>query len=96
MLDPHFARRTAAQWLQAFAAAGVPCAPINGYGEALADPQATHLQLVQAQTLPGGHATHTVGCPVRLDGAVIAVNTTPPALNEHGPALRAAAKESTP
>jgi hypothetical protein len=46
----------------------VPCAPINGYAEALADPQALHLQLVREQVLPGGHATRTVGCPVRLDG----------------------------
>jgi crotonobetainyl-CoA:carnitine CoA-transferase CaiB-like acyl-CoA transferase len=36
--------------------AGVPCAPINGYSEALADPQAAHLQLVQPMTLPGGTA----------------------------------------
>jgi crotonobetainyl-CoA:carnitine CoA-transferase CaiB-like acyl-CoA transferase len=89
LLDPHFAQRTAAQWLQAFADAGVPCAPINGYGEALADPQAQHLELVQDQTLPGGTHTRTVGCPVRLDGQPVAVDTRPPALNEHGPALRA-------
>jgi crotonobetainyl-CoA:carnitine CoA-transferase CaiB-like acyl-CoA transferase len=89
LLDPHFAQRTATQWLQAFADAGVPCAPINGYGEALADPQAQHLELVQSQTLPGGTHTRTVGCPVRLDGQPVAVDTRPPALNEHGPALRA-------
>lgn len=88
LLDVHFARRPVAQWLSAFAAAGVPHAPINGYGEALADPQAAHLQLVRAQVLPGGHATRTVGCPVRLDGRVVDVNTVPPALDEHGPAIR--------
>lgn len=84
-LDPHFARQGVPHWLQAFAAAGVPCAPINGYAEALADPQATHLQLVRDQLLPGGHATHTVGCPLRLDGRPIAVDTTVPALGS-GPA----------
>jgi crotonobetainyl-CoA:carnitine CoA-transferase CaiB-like acyl-CoA transferase len=88
LLDPHFARRTAAQWLQAFQDAGVPCAPINGYAEALADAQADHLQLVQPQELPGGTHTRTVGCPVRLDGQPVTVNTRPPALNEHGPAMR--------
>lgn len=90
LLDPHFAQRSVADWLAAFAAAGVPHAPINGYREALADPQATHLQLVQPQRLPGGHATRTVGCPLRLDGQVPAVDTRPPALDEHGAALRAA------
>lgn len=88
LLDPHFAARSVAHWLAAFAAAGVPHAPINGYGEALADPQAAHLQLVRPQVLPGGHATRTVGCPVRLDGRVVDVNTTPPALDEHGAQLR--------
>ena len=93
LLDPHFAQRTAAQWLQGFAAAGVPCAPLNGYAEALADPQAAHLGLVQPQVLPGGHATRTVVCPVRLDGQPPAVDTRPPALDEHGAALRAAAED---
>jgi crotonobetainyl-CoA:carnitine CoA-transferase CaiB-like acyl-CoA transferase len=88
LLDPHFAQQGVAHWLAAFGAAGVPSAPINGYGEALADPQALHLQLVQAQTLPGGHATRTVACPIRLDGQVLPVDTTPPALNAHADALR--------
>ena len=91
LLDPHFAPRDVADWLSAFAAAGVPHAPINGYREALADPQAAHLQLVQPQVLPGGHATRTVGCPLRLDGLPVPVDTRPPALDEHGPALREAA-----
>lgn len=96
LLDPHFARRKAAQWLQAFADAGVPCAPINGYGEALADPQSAHLQLVQEQTLPGGTHTRTVGCPVRLDGQPVTVDTRPPALNEHAAELRDGANATQP
>jgi len=79
-LDPHFIRHGVQHWLRAFAAAGVPCAPINGYAEALADPQTAHLQLVRDQVLPGGHATHTVGCPVRLDGRPVEVDTAVPAL----------------
>jgi crotonobetainyl-CoA:carnitine CoA-transferase CaiB-like acyl-CoA transferase len=85
-----------AHWLAAFAAAGVPCAPINGYGAALADPQAQHLQLVRPQVLPGGHQTRTVGCPVRIDGQVAPVDTRPPALGEHAPELRARAGLPTP
>ena len=46
MLEARFAAAPAAQWLERFRAAGVPCAPINGYAEALADPQAAHLGLV--------------------------------------------------
>lgn len=83
LLDPHFAAQALSHWLQAFAAVGVPCAPINGYAEALADPQAQHLQLVRQQVLPGGHVTRTVGCPVRLDGQAIAVDTSVPVLGAH-------------
>lgn len=89
LLEPRFLHHPAAHWLQAFAAVGVPCAPINGYREALADPQTDHLRLVQSQTLPGGSATRTVVCPVRLDGRLVSVQTRPPALGEHGDALRA-------
>ncbi|MGE0356410.1 MAG: CaiB/BaiF CoA transferase family protein [Burkholderiales bacterium] len=95
LLEARFAGAGAAEWLARFRAAGVPCAPINGYAEALADPQAAHLGLVVPATLPGGHATRTVGCPVRLDGRAVAVSTSFPALGEHTEALRAAAKEAT-
>ena len=84
---------TSHAWLERFRAAGVPSAPINGYAEALADPQAEALGLVVPATLPGGHATRTVGCPIRLDGGAVAVNTTFPALGEHTAALRAQPKE---
>jgi crotonobetainyl-CoA:carnitine CoA-transferase CaiB-like acyl-CoA transferase len=96
LLDPHFARQPVAHWLAAFSAAGVPGAPINGYGEALADPQTAHLGLVREQQLPGGQHTHTVGCPIRLDGQVLPADTRPPALGEHGAAFRAAEGWPTP
>lgn len=93
LLEARFAAAPAADWLGRMRAAGVPCAPINGYAEALADPQAAHLGLVIPATLPGGHATRTVGCPVRLEGAAVGVEATFPALGEHTAALRAALKE---
>jgi crotonobetainyl-CoA:carnitine CoA-transferase CaiB-like acyl-CoA transferase len=39
ILEAELARRSSADWLPALAAEGVPCAPINGVAEALADPQ---------------------------------------------------------
>ena len=88
LLDLRFALQPVATWLDRFAQAGVPCAPINGYREALDDPQTLHLQLVREQVLPGGHRTRTVGCPVRIDGQTVAVDTRPPALDQDGPSLR--------
>ncbi|MBH1962909.1 MAG: CoA transferase [Comamonadaceae bacterium] len=95
LLEVKFAHASIKDWVSRFADAGVPSAPINGFAEALADPQAEHLQLVHPMSLPGGTETRTVGCPVRFDGDVIEVNTRPPALNEHGKVLRTI-YESTP
>lgn len=94
MLEERFATAPVSSWLDRFRAVGVPSAPINGYAEALADPQAVHLGLVVPATLPGGHATRTVGCPVRLDGEAVAVHATFPALGEHTAAMRAVTKEA--
>jgi crotonobetainyl-CoA:carnitine CoA-transferase CaiB-like acyl-CoA transferase len=95
LLEVHFVSRDAAHWLARFAAAGVPSAPINGYAEALADPQVGHLELIQPMTLPGGAATRTFVCPVRIDGRPVPVDTHAPALDEHGEALRARARDWT-
>ena len=87
LLEVRFTTDTSANWLGRFAPAGVPSAPINGYAEALADPQSTHLGLVQPATLPNGVHTRTVVCPVRIDGQVLPVDTRPPALGEHSSSI---------
>ncbi|TXL64725.1 CoA transferase [Zeimonas arvi] len=94
LLEARFVLDDAAQWLARFEKAGVPHAPINGYDEALADPQAAHLELVRPMTMPGGTDTKTFVCPVRIDGAPVVVNTRAPALGEHEDELRAAAKRT--
>jgi crotonobetainyl-CoA:carnitine CoA-transferase CaiB-like acyl-CoA transferase len=83
ILQPAFATRNVAYWLNAFAEAGVPHAPINGYAEALNDPQSHHLELVRTLQLPSGATTSTVACPVRLDGKAVPMRTELPLLGEH-------------
>src|SRR5690606_1740353 len=85
LLEERFAERDAADWLARFEAAGVPNPPINGYAEALADPQAGHLELVREVTLPSGRRTRTVVCPVWIDGAPVPVRTTMPLLEKPEP-----------
>ncbi|MBA3478591.1 MAG: CoA transferase [Lautropia sp.] len=85
ILERRFAAADAQDWLARFEAAGVPNAPINGYAEALADPQAQHLQLVRDVVLPSGRPTRTVTCPVWIDGAPVAVSTAFPSLGEECP-----------
>ncbi|TAL86643.1 MAG: CoA transferase, partial [Candidimonas sp.] len=47
ILEAIFARADAETWLERFRNAGVPCAPINNYSDALSDPQVAHMQWVQ-------------------------------------------------
>lgn len=82
LLEQRFATADAADWLTRFEAAGVPNAPINDYAQALADPQAQHLRLVQPIALPSGKPTRTVGCPVWIDGAPVAIATRLPQLGD--------------
>ena len=83
LLETHFAEHPAAHWLAAFAQAGVPSTPINGYAEALADPQVEHSGLVAPLTLPSGGETRTVVLPMRFGAERPGVRRPPPALGQH-------------
>ena len=83
ILDPRFAERTAAEWLEEMDARGVPCAPINDYPRVLDDPQVAHLGLVHPLTLPNGVETRTIGFPVSMSGYAFEINRAPPALGAH-------------
>jgi len=91
ILTRDFRQHSAHGWLKKFADAGVPCAPINRYSEALSDPQTEHLGLVKPLTLPNGHRTRTVTCPVRLDGHNVPTSPLVPLLGEHTMVVRNAA-----
>lgn len=69
--------------LERLRAAGVPCAPINTYSEALSDPQVVAMDWVEDQALPGGTETKTFGNPVSFDGAKASLALSPPRLDEH-------------
>jgi len=89
LLEKEFARFTAAELLAACIARGVPCAPINDYGEALQDPQVAHMEWVREIDLPGGGRTKTMIAPLRLSGKKVDIRLRPPALDEHGTQIRA-------
>lgn len=83
ILGPRFADRTAAEWLEAMDARGVPCAPINDYPRVLDDPQVAHLGLVHPLTLPNGVQTRTTGFPVAMSGYAFEIHRSPPPLGAH-------------
>jgi len=88
-LRPIFAERPREDWLARLTAADVPHAPILGLDEALADPQLRHLDLERTLEHPLEGRVRTIRSPIFLDGERDdAGSTAPPALDEHGAALR--------
>ena len=83
LLEAEFAKHSAREMLEKFRAAGVPCAPINTYSEALQDEQVQHMGWVQDITLPSGHRTRTFGSPLRLSGKGFPILRDPPELGAH-------------
>jgi crotonobetainyl-CoA:carnitine CoA-transferase CaiB-like acyl-CoA transferase len=79
ILEKRFAGLTAEQCLDIARKHGVPCAPINTYSQALADPQVEHYGWIQPLALPGGGTTRTFGFPLVTSQKV----SPPPALGEH-------------
>lgn len=71
------------QVLAMFRQAGVPCAPINSYSDALADEQVEFMGWVQPLELPSGVVTRTFASPLRFDGQGQPIYRRPPALGEH-------------
>lgn len=82
-LESVFATEDVSHWLSSFAAAGVPCSPINSYSQALDDPQVAHMGWVQDLTLANGKTTRTFGPPLRINGETLQIAARPPALGEH-------------
>jgi len=82
ILQSVFSTRTADDWLVAFNAQGIPCAPINTFEESLTNSQTQHMNLVREMSLPNGVETKTVPYPVVISGFDPIV-TTAPELGEH-------------
>jgi len=90
VLAPAFAARPREEWVRRLSASDVPHAPILGLDEALEDPQMRHLGLVRDLMHPDEGAVRTLRTPIWFDGdRDDADMTPPPALDEHGKALRA-------
>ena len=83
ILEAEFEAHTSDELLDRFRKAGVPCAPINTYSQALADPQVAHMGWVQTLPLPTGATTKTFVSPLRFSGNGATIDRPPPALGEH-------------
>ncbi|MCP5083996.1 MAG: CoA transferase [Alphaproteobacteria bacterium] len=83
LLQPHFSKRTATEWLEEMDGRGVPCSPINTYPDILQNEQVEHMQLVRPLELPNSAQTKTTAFPVAMSGYEFEVYRQPPELGAH-------------
>ncbi len=79
-IDEILLTASAGEWIDRLEAAGVPCAPINGLPEVLAQAQTGALGIVQP--MPGGDLA-LVGLPLSFDGLRPEIRRPPPKVGEH-------------
>ena len=83
ILQETFSKKLASEWLELFAAAGIPAAKINGVSEALNDIQAKARGLVVQLEHPILGSVKSIANPMRLSGTPVTYRLAPPFLGEH-------------
>ncbi|MBI1244000.1 MAG: CoA transferase [Alphaproteobacteria bacterium] len=82
-LEPHFRRRTTAEWLTVFEKAGMPAGPVLGINEMLADPQTRARDMVVETDHPLLGRVATLGSPVKFSQTPAGVARAAPMLGQH-------------
>ncbi len=82
MISEIFAQRTVDEWIPVLEAERVPFARVNDYGEALADEQVAHRELVRELEHPTSGPIRVVGPPWQMTGGS-RPSSSPPLLGEH-------------
>jgi crotonobetainyl-CoA:carnitine CoA-transferase CaiB-like acyl-CoA transferase len=80
MIEKIMITRTAADWVSALDAEGVPCAPVQDVRQMLEHPQTESLGLLQP--MPRG-TMRLLGLPVSFDGMRLEPRLAPPTIGEH-------------
>lgn len=88
IVQPIFNQKPRAHWLMELDAQGIPCAPVNGFHEILADPHIEAMGLLHDLTLPNGARTTTVGFPIAISDFEFKIDRPPPNLGEHTEEVR--------
>lgn len=83
ILQKVLSERPATDWIALFAAAGVPCGPINDLAAAFADPQAIHRGLKTELPHARLGTVPAVKSPLNFSAAETAADRGPPVLGEH-------------
>lgn len=80
LLGDRFSRRSRAHWLSELRERGVPCGPVNTFGEILADPHVSKGDLLAELDVPVAGPTPTVVHPVRIEGLAPRLDRPAPVL----------------
>jgi formyl-CoA transferase len=83
LLNEAFSERGAAEWVDRFRAAGLPCAPINSVDEAFAHEQVQALGVVETVEHPTVGQLPLVRPPFHLSETPAEIRRPPPRLGEH-------------
>jgi len=78
-----FATNTTAYWLGKLEGVRIPCAPVNRFSQALADPQVRHRDMVVEVGHPDGGRTFAPGNPIKLSRSDPATFAPAPTLGQH-------------
>jgi crotonobetainyl-CoA:carnitine CoA-transferase CaiB-like acyl-CoA transferase len=76
-------RRSKADWIEAFDAAGVPVGPIHTMAEALNHPQTLARDMVVDLVHPQAGETKALGCPIHFSETPTQITRPAPMLGEH-------------
>jgi crotonobetainyl-CoA:carnitine CoA-transferase CaiB-like acyl-CoA transferase len=76
-------QRSVGELYAAFAAAGVPCGPINDFRQAFEDPQIRHRQVLTEMPHPLAGTIPVVANPIKFSATPVEYRRHPPLLGEH-------------
>jgi crotonobetainyl-CoA:carnitine CoA-transferase CaiB-like acyl-CoA transferase len=83
LLQSQFDCEPTAAWLEKFAAANIPVAPINGVAEALRDAQTFARGLIVQLEHPSLGEVRSIANPIRFSNTPVSYRLPPPLLGEH-------------
>ncbi len=83
ILEPLMASRSAAEWMAALDAVGVPCGPINDMAQVFSDPHVAARGMRIDMEHPSCGAVPLVASPMRFSSTPLTYETPPPMLGEH-------------
>jgi len=83
LMDAVLVKRSKAEWLAAFDAAGVPAGPVHSLGEALTHPQTLARGMVVDLEHPEAGAMRALGSPLHFSSTPTRIDRPAPLLGEH-------------